>query len=110
MDEAQRLCDRLILMQEGLKVDEGTPPELIERVIGREVIEIEGVEESTLQQFSDSAGAWLRPFGTGHLLAFGNGNARNSFDQLEHMRPTRLTIRAANLVDVFLRLTGSVLD
>jgi lipooligosaccharide transport system ATP-binding protein len=110
MDEAQRLCDRLILMQEGLKVDEGTPLELIQRVIGNEVVEIDGVEEPGLQEFAQNSGAWLRPFGTGYLLAFRNGAARESFEPLKRMHPERLTIRAANLEDVFLRLTGSVLD
>ncbi|MGI8908925.1 MAG: ATP-binding cassette domain-containing protein [Candidatus Sumerlaeaceae bacterium] len=110
MDEAQRLCDRLILMQEGLQVDEGTPAELIKRVVGTEIVEIEGVDEAPLQDFADRAQAWLRPFGTGYLLAFQDNGARDSFDHLEQFRPTRLTIRAANLEDVFLRLTGSRLD
>jgi lipooligosaccharide transport system ATP-binding protein len=110
MDEAQRLCDRLILMQQGLQVDEGTPAELIERVVGHEIVEIEGVEEASLQEFGARAGAWVRPFGTGHLLAFETDCARDCFEQLERMRPNRLTIRSANLEDVFLRLTGEVLD
>ena len=110
MDEAQRLCDRLVLMQQGLQVDEGTPAELIKRVVGTEVVEIEGVDEAALQAFAERTGAWLRPFGTGHLLAFSGDVARDSFEQLERMRPTRLTIRTANLEDVFLRLTGTLLD
>ncbi|WP_293086426.1 AAA family ATPase [Moorena sp. SIO4A1] len=36
MDEAQRLCDRLILLQQGKVIDEGTPDDLIERTVGKE--------------------------------------------------------------------------
>jgi lipooligosaccharide transport system ATP-binding protein len=43
MDEAQRLCDRLILLQHGKMIDQGSPDELIERTVGREVAEIEGI-------------------------------------------------------------------
>jgi lipooligosaccharide transport system ATP-binding protein len=110
MDEAQRLSDRLILMQQGQIVDEGTPIELIHRVIGQEVIEAEGVDESVLREIADRTSAWLRPFGQGWLLSIAPDHRQAILDQLEALPSTRLTIRAANLEDVFLRLTGDQLQ
>src|SRR3954465_14043074 len=41
MDEAARLCDRLLIMDEGRIVTEGAPPELVQRHAGREALELE---------------------------------------------------------------------
>ncbi len=109
MDEAQRLSDRLILMQQGQLVDEGTPEELIHRVIGEEVIECEGIDESLLREIADRTNAWLRPFGRGWLLSVTPQNRQEILDKLESLPSQLLTIRAANLEDVFLRLTGDKL-
>jgi lipooligosaccharide transport system ATP-binding protein len=110
MDEAQRLCDRLILMQEGLMVDRGTPAELIQRTVGKEVVEVEGVAEETLRDLAERQGSWWRRFGTGHLIAIRAEDRHICLDALEQMNPRRLTLREANLEDVFLRLTGDLLD
>jgi lipooligosaccharide transport system ATP-binding protein len=112
MDEAQRLCDRLLLMQEGRLVDEGRPGELIERTIGREVLEMEGVDEGKLGRLALELGAWSRPFGQGWLLAVPRERSRESLvENIEReLQPQRLTHRPANLEDVFLRLTGAALD
>lgn len=109
MDEAQRLCDRLILLQQGQVIDEGTPAELIERTVGCEVVEIEGVSEAILQQLTTQAGVWGRPFGNGYLLALPSENSQPLWDQLVATQPIRLSRRRANLEDVFLRLTGTSL-
>lgn len=109
MDEAQRLCDRLLLLQQGQVIDQGTPSELIDRTIGKEVVEIEGVDEAKLQALAAQFNTWCRPFGSGYLLAL--PIAPNPlWDQLVASEPQRLTRRHANLEDVFLRLTGKVLE
>jgi len=110
MDEAQRLCDRLILMQQGQTVDEGTPAELIERTVGKEVVEVEGVAEEQLRDLAERQGSWWRPFGTGHLMSIQCEARHTCLDSLEQMHPSRLTLREANLEDVFLRLTGDKLE
>jgi lipooligosaccharide transport system ATP-binding protein len=110
MDEAQRLCDRLILLQQGQKIDEGTPHELILRVVGREVIEIEGVAEEFLAGMAARMQTWWRPFGSGYLLALPVEGPHVHLDELEGANPTRLSLRRANLEDVFLRLTGASLE
>lgn len=109
MDEAQRLCDRLLLLQQGQVIDQGTPAELIERTVGQEVVEIEGIAEETLQTLVTQAGTWCRPFGSGYLLALPLTAPEAVWNQLVSANPSRLTRRDANLEDVFLRLTGSLL-
>ncbi len=110
MDEAQRLCDRLILLQQGKIIDQGTPAELIERTVGREVVEIEGISESTLQQIADQAGTWYRPFGSSYLIGLPIDNPQSLWEQLNTTAPHQLTRRRTNLEDVFLRLTGTKLE
>jgi lipooligosaccharide transport system ATP-binding protein len=110
MDEAQRLCDRLILLQHGKMIDEGTPDELIERTVGREVVEIEGVSEQTLQQLAHQAGTWYRPFGSSYLIGLPIDNPQPLWEQLSATACLRLMRRRTNLEDVFLRLTGTSLE
>jgi lipooligosaccharide transport system ATP-binding protein len=110
MDEAQRLCDRLLLLQQGRVIDQGTPPELIERTVGQEAVEIEGVPEVQLQALATEAGTWCRPFGSGYLLALPLDHPEPLWHRLAAAHPARLTRRQANLEDVFLRLTGSLLQ
>lgn len=109
MDEAQRLCDRLLLLQQGQVIDQGTPTELIERTIGKEVVEIEGVDEAQLLALANQFNVWCRPFGSGYLLTLPNLHS-GLWDALVATQPDRLTRRHANLEDVFLRLTGKVLE
>ncbi|MBE9181240.1 ABC transporter ATP-binding protein [Oculatella sp. LEGE 06141] len=109
MDEAQRLCDRLLLLQQGQVIDQGTPAELIERTVGQEVAEVEGISEATLQAIANQAHSWCRSFGSGYLLALPATNHQSVWEQLTAAQPDRLTRRRANLEDVFLRLTGSSL-
>ncbi len=109
MDEAQRLCDRLLLLQQGQMIDQGTPIELIDRTIGKEVVEIEGVDEARLQALATQFDTWCRPFGSGYLLALPT-IPTPLWDHLVATEPQRLTRRHANLEDVFLRLTGKVLE
>ncbi len=109
MDEAQRLSDRLILMQQGKLVDEGTPAELIQRVIGGEVVECEGIDEAILREISDRTGAWLRPFGQGWLMSIDPAHRQETLTRLESTPGSVITPRPSNLEDVFLRLTGDQL-
>lgn len=110
MDEAQRLCDRLILLQQGKMIDEGTPEELIERTVGREIVEIEGISEQTLQELTIQASTWYRPFGNSYLIGLPIDNPQPLWEQLSAMNPGSLTRRRTNLEDVFLRLTGTSLE
>jgi lipooligosaccharide transport system ATP-binding protein len=110
MDEAQRLCDRLILLQQGKMIDQGTPDELIERTVGLEVVEIEGISEATLKQLATQSGTWYRPFGNSYLIGLPIDNPHFLWEQLSGTKPVRLTRRRTNLEDVFLHLTGASLE
>lgn len=109
MDEAQRLCDRLLLLQQGQVIDQGTPGELIKRTVGHEVVEMAGVEEAHLQALVRQSGTWYRPFGNGYLIALPSDPSL-LWENLVAVQPDRLTRRLANLEDVFLHLTGKVLQ
>jgi lipooligosaccharide transport system ATP-binding protein len=110
MDEAQRLCDRLILLQSGRIIDEGTPLELIHRIVGHEVVEIEGVPHDQLEAIASCASVWGRSFGSDYLMALPEHDSNVLWDQIVATQPEKLTRRRANLEDVFLRLTGSALS
>lgn len=110
MDEAQRLCDRLLLLQAGQVIDEGTPAELIARVIGQEVVEVEGVNEEGLRTLLDTHHTWSRPFGSSQLIPLPKDEPESLWGAISALYPTRLLRRQANLEDVFLRLTGSLLE
>lgn len=110
MDEAQRLSDRLLLMQEGRIVDEGTPDELIRRVVGTEVAEVQGVAEEELKTLAAKLDAWMRPFGSGFIMVMPEEGQNEARQELKNLAASALSIRAANLEDVFLRLTGDNLD
>lgn len=106
MDEAQRLCDRLLLLQHGQVIDAGTPDELIFKTVGAEVIEVEGVPVPTVSAIAQQFDTWSRPLGMGHLLACPMGHETALYDALQGSQPQTLRRRKANLEDVFLRLTG----
>ncbi len=109
MDEAQRLCDRLLLLQQGKVIDEGSPRHLIDRTVGQEVVEIEGIAEETLQTLTHPFQTWYRAFGNGYLVCLPGLDANRLWEQLSATGPTRISRRQANLEDVFLRLTGTFL-
>lgn len=108
MDEAQRLSDRLLLLQKGVIVDQGAPADLIQRIIGAEVAEMEGVAREAIQQLAEAAGVWWRPLGQGFVVSLPAHDGA-LWQALQGLKSTRLSRRQANLEDVFLRLTGQEL-
>jgi lipooligosaccharide transport system ATP-binding protein len=110
MDEAQRLCDRILLLQQGRIIDQGPPTTLIERVIGPEMAEVEGLTAAQVSDLADTFQVWSRPFGNGYLITLPADRSETLWSQIENHHPQRLTRRRANLEDVFLRLTGSLLE
>ncbi|TVQ61245.1 MAG: ABC transporter ATP-binding protein [Spirulina sp. DLM2.Bin59] len=110
MDEAQRLCDRLLLLQNGQVINSGTPLDLIHRTIGEEVIEVDGFQEDQLQPLLTQFQTWGRPVGVHYLIAVPPQGGDELWEYLSHRHPIGLSRRRANLEDVFLRLTGHTLD
>lgn len=105
MDEAERLCDRLSVMDQGRIVAAGTPRELIAAHIEPDVIEVFG---DGAVQWGESEGRALsdRFERTGETVFCYSGNAQPLLASLDRHRELRVLHRAANLEDVFLKLTG----
>jgi lipooligosaccharide transport system ATP-binding protein len=104
MEEAERLCDRLCVIEEGRKIVEGRPHELIESVIGCDVIEIYGPDPEALREE-------LAPFATrievsGETLFCYVDDPEPVHRRMKARPGVRYLHRPANLEDVFLRLTG----
>lgn len=107
MDEAERLCDRLLVIDHGRAVDEGSPRELITRHIEPQVVEIHGgVERPWLDQ-TIAGGPPVRVEASGERLYCYSADPSQLLAALHGADRGRSFLhRPANLEDVFLRLTG----
>jgi len=104
MEEAARLCDRLVIMNQGRILVEGRPHELIRQYVGREVIEI-APTDAALITCLQSRGLHFETFG--QRLVIHNQADTGLFAALtEIFDGRRCTLRPATLEDVFLHLTG----
>ena len=110
MDEAEQLCDRLVVMDGGLIVAEGSPGELIDRYSTKEVLELRFAPE--LRPAADA----VAPFGErveelpDRLLLYTVDGERAQVELAgAGFRPMSALIRRSSLEDVFLRLTGRTL-
>jgi lipooligosaccharide transport system ATP-binding protein len=111
MDEAEQLCDRLVVMDSAKIVAEGSPQELIERYASREVVELrlaEGAEQSPDGRLDGMADRVER-IRDRVLLSTADGD-RTVAELRRTGVPTRsVLVRRGTLEDVFLRLTGRAL-
>jgi lipooligosaccharide transport system ATP-binding protein len=104
MEEAERLCNRLCIIEDGRKLVEGTPRALIETEIGGDVIEVHGAGLEPLR-------AELAPFASrieisGETLFCYAREPEQVRERLKAHTSVSYLHRPANLEDVFLRLTG----
>ena len=105
MDEAEQLCDRLVIMDRAKIVAEGSPRELIERFVEREVVELRFGEGDAAPSLDGLAG---------HVevlqdrVVIGTDDGDRVVDALHArgLHPETVLVRRATLEDVFLRLTG----
>jgi lipooligosaccharide transport system ATP-binding protein len=104
MEEAERLCHRLCVIEEGQKIAEGAPKELIEAEIGCEVIEIYGADPAALRD--ELAPFAVRTEISGETLFCYVRDPQPVHARLDGRAGLRYLHRPANLEDVFLRLTG----
>jgi len=106
MEEAQQLCDRVVIMHRGKILREGTPSKLVEDEIGREVVEIRVPKEE-----DDRILGRLRAFSSGHervgdTLYFYCRDGQDLMAKLLELDLHNYLNRPASLEDVFLKLTG----
>jgi lipooligosaccharide transport system ATP-binding protein len=108
MDEAEQLCDRLVVMDKAKIVAEGSPRALIERYSTREVTELRfpiGVQE-TLDGQLEGLAERIELLPDRVLLYADDGEAAVAAAHQRGLRPETVLVRRSSLEDVFLRLTG----
>jgi lipooligosaccharide transport system ATP-binding protein len=111
MDEAEQLCDRLVVMDRARIVAEGSPRELIERYATREVAELRfrmDVQD-TLDGQLDGLGERIEKLPDRVLVYADDGDAVATAAHQRGLAPETVLVRRASLEDVFLRLTGRTL-
>jgi lipooligosaccharide transport system ATP-binding protein len=111
MDEAEQLCDRLVVMDGGRIVAEGSPRELIARYSTREVVELRFHAESQ-DVFADKlagVGERLEVLPDRILLYVADGDDAVAEVQRRALHPASVLVRRSSLEDVFLHLTGRTL-
>jgi lipooligosaccharide transport system ATP-binding protein len=113
MDEAEQLCDRLVVMDKAKIAAEGTPRELIERFSTREVVELRfptGVQETLdaeLDPLVDGGNIQRAERLPDRVLLYAeDGEAASVAVHDRGLRPESVLVRRSTLEDVFLRLTG----
>ena len=105
MDEAERLCSRLLVLDHGRKIAEGRPRELIAQHLEPEVVEVYGNGAAALAE-SPLAEMAERVEKSGETVFFYTRHARPLMLALEAHPQLRTLHRPANLEDLFLKLTG----
>jgi len=111
MDEAEQLCDRLVVMDTGLIVAEGSPRELITEHVRREVLEVRfgyGRNEEQLPAL-DGVGQRIEVLPDRLLIYDDDGEAALSELHRREIVPDSALVRRSSLEDVFLKLTGRTL-
>jgi lipooligosaccharide transport system ATP-binding protein len=111
MDEAEQLCDRLVVMDDGVIVAEGSPASLIAEHSTREVTELRfgvGEHQGMADQVADVAER-IEVLPDRLLLYTDDGEAAAEAVHERGLRPVSSLVRRATLEDVFLRLTGRTL-
>ena len=105
MDEAERLCDRLLVLDHGRVLTEGRPRELIQQHLEPEVVEVYGPEALALRDAPWREMA-SRVEHSGETVLFYTRDARPLLQALQQQPHLRVLHRPANLEDLFLKLTG----
>jgi lipooligosaccharide transport system ATP-binding protein len=111
MDEAEQLCDRLVVMDKGRIAAEGSPRDLIQRYATRDVLELRfplGEQEQAVEKLQ-GVGERLEPLPDRVLVYAGDGEAALAEVGGRGLEPVTALVRRSTLEDVFLHLTGRTL-
>jgi len=111
MDEAEQLCDRLVVMDGGRIVAGGTPAELIRRYATREVLELRftpGTQAAAVPTVRE-LGERIEELPDRLLVYAADGEDALAAAHRAGVRPLSSLVRRSTLEDVFLRLTGRTL-
>ncbi len=106
LEEAERLCNRLVIMDEGKILVEGSPGDLVSNYVGSDILEVE--HTAPVIACLDAMHAKYEIFGD--IVQVQTAHPREVAKELfERCNPGRVFARPASLEDVFLKLTGRVL-
>ena len=116
MEEAQQLCDRLVIMDHGKILTQGSPQELIEHYVGKEVLEVRAASKA-LEALKTKIDSVETLNGSGRparetervgdaLYIMLRKRDLNPLDQYPEILETDYRLRPAGLEDVFLKLAG----
>ena len=108
MDEAEQLCDRLVVMDRGAIAAEGSPRALIEQYVEREVVElrIEADAQDGIVERLEGVGSRIEALQDRILIRTTDGDATLSAVHDRGIVPESMLVRRSSLEDVFLTLTG----
>ncbi|MFM7014491.1 MAG: ABC transporter ATP-binding protein [Actinomycetota bacterium] len=108
MDEAEQLCDRLIVMDKGKIMAEGSPSELIKKYSTKEVLEVRfgSSNNSSAAKKIDGIGERVEVLPDRILVYAENGEKALEKIVKLGLKPITALVRRSSLEDVFLRLTG----
>ena len=111
MDEAEQLCDRLVIMDKGVIAAEGSPRSLINQYSTREVLELRfGVDDhGPMAEKLDGIGVRIEILPDRLLVYVADGDAAEREVAARGLQPLASFVRRSTLEDVFLRLTGRTL-
>jgi lipooligosaccharide transport system ATP-binding protein len=113
MDEAEQLCDRLVIMDGGRIVAEGSPRDLIDRYSTREVLELRFAvsdHEQAAEKVASVPAERIEVLADRVLLYVDNGDAAMATVRDTGLEAVTSLVRRSTLEDVFLRLTGRRLE
>ena len=106
MEEAQQLCDRLVVMHQGKILKEGAPNQLIDDLIGREVVEIRIAADRDEELIGTLGAGACGHERVGDTLYFYCRDGHDIRRKLIELDLPNTVHRPATLEDVFLKLTG----
>lgn len=106
MEEAERLADRLIVMDHGRILEQGTPRDLIARVVGKERLELGGTDERIRNWVTDHRLGSVEIEGDTLVIFCDQGDVVLEHLKEAHLLPKEYRRSSAGLDDVFMRLTG----
>jgi len=108
MDEAEQLCDRLVVLDKARIAAEGSPRELIDRYSTREVLELRFPidEQPSLDGKLNDIAERIEVLPDRVLLYTGDGDEAIAAVRKRGLQPETALVRRSTLEDVFLRLTG----
>ncbi|MGA2507912.1 MAG: ATP-binding cassette domain-containing protein [Chitinispirillaceae bacterium] len=110
MEEAEQLCDRIVVMHQGRILKEGVPGKLVQDEIGKEVVEIRIGKEEDERMIAAFSGAACGHERAGDTLYFYCRDGRDLMKKTLELNLPNVLHRPATLEDVFLKLTGRSLS